>query len=948
MAETTITKLIDEAVAAADPSGWCHRHRTQINEDFVRAAKQRLDEALRSDARQALALGDLTVAAATLMEEPILLGLATRGKAQALHQSGACTEAIPLYERASAMYADAGEEIEAARTLIGAIDALGYVGRTQDALATAERCIEVFNRLGQDIHRAKVELNVGNLYHRLERNSESGRHYSSARAVFARAADRQMVALADTNLGNVATNLCNYGAARSYFQKAARTLQRLGADIPSAMNEANIGWLDFIEGDYVRATTVLNRAKSLFEEHQLPRHVATCNADLAEVYLAMDKLDAADQAVTEARTVFDSLDHVLDVGKCLMTMGIVEYRRGNLSSAERCLREARDALDTAGNEPLELVARLQLADIYLRSGDAQAALEAAGDAVEQSERLGLCARQAYAQILMGRICEAAGDSEEARQRFEVAYATGQALGSRAVLMAASLGMGRTARKVEGPGAAISWFDSARDHVGRMRGGLPPDELKASFRDDKRAAYSELIEATLDAGGADAVIEALELVEEAKSQALVERLAGRIEARPRSDQPADRALTRRVHVLAKDAIALRSSIERQEHRDGDENGHLVAGLRSRLADREEELAKKLTELEATSPEFVSLIRPARCPAPAIQEIVPKDAALIEFFRTRDRLMAFVVTPESITHVPLPSKSEAVLVTARDLEYEMNRVAWSKNIDASDYDLMCQSVDRRLESLHEALIQPLGPLPERLIFIIDGTLQALPMHALRADDGYLVDHHEISYAPSAETLRFCLKRARTAFETALVFGVNGESAPPPSAETEVREVARLFDTTRVLTGAEASIVNLRHMGRDSDVIHIASRGAWRGQKPLFPGIRMIDGWLSEFDAYELELNASLVTLSGNQTGGDPASEYDQMQGMVRGLMYAGTPAVLANLWTMDEGPTAKFMSTLYSALRSGASRAAAVREAQLKAKSRLRHPYHWAPFVLNGAW
>jgi len=140
----------------------------------------------------------------------------------------------------------------------------------------------------------------------------------------------------------------------------------------------------------------------------------------------------------------------------------------------------------------------------------------------------------------------------------------------------------------------------------------------------------------------------------------------------------------------------------------------------------------------------------------------------------------------------------------------------------------------------------------------------------------------------------------------------------------------------------------MGRDSDVIHIASRGAWRGQKPLFPGIRMIDGWLSEFDAYELELNASLVTLSGNQTGGDPASEYDQMQGMVRGLMYAGTPAVLANLWTMDEGPTAKFMSTLYSALRSGASRAAAVREAQLKAKSRLRHPYHWAPFVLNGAW
>ena len=74
----------------------------------------------------------------------------------------------------------------------------------------------------------------------------------------------------------------------------------------------------------------------------------------------------------------------------------------------------------------------------------------------------------------------------------------------------------------------------------------------------------------------------------------------------------------------------------------------------------------------------------------------------------------------------------------------------------------------------------------------------------------------------------------------------------------------------------------------------------------------------------------------------------QGLVRGFLYAGTPAVLTSLWTMDEGPTAEFMSTLYGALRDRASRAAAVRQAQLEAKSRMRHPYHWAGFVLNGAW
>jgi len=946
MADGTLTRLVDQALADADPREWCNRHRAQIDEDFVRAAKQRLDEALRSDARQALALGDLAVAAATLIKDPALLGLATRGRAQVLHQSGACTDAIPLYERASAMYSQAGDEIEAARTLIGAIDALGYVGRTDDALATAEKCIEIFDRSGENLHRAKVELNVGNLYHRLERDSESGRYYSSARATFARAADKQMVALADTNLGNVATNLCNYRAARSYFRRAARTLQRLGADIPAAMNEANIGWLDFIEGDYVRAIAILNKAKNLFEEHQLPRHVATCDADLAEVYLAMGRVDEADRAAVGARAVFKSLDHVVEAAKCLMTMAITEYRRGNLSPAQTFLREAREVLGDAGNEPLELTARLQLADICLRSGDAECALEAAGDAVEQSERLGLRAKQAHAQILLGRIRESLQNLGGARKRYESAWKMGSALGSRIILMEAGLGIGRVIRETEGPGAAIPWFEGARDQVGWMRGVLSPDELKASLGDDKRAVYSELIEATLDAGGTDAAGRALEIAEEAKSHALVELLAGRVEPRARSDQPADQTSAERVHALRKQSIALLSSIERQEHANGGQDRNLAAELQMRLADREEELAHRLADLEATSPEFVSLVYPNRYPASAIQEVIPEDAALIEFFQTEGRLMAFVVTQESVGVTTLSLAPGEVLETATNLAYELKSVAWSKDVDAATGGRMCEAVDRRLARLHDALIAPLGPLPKRLVFVMDGVLRAMPMHALRTDDGYLVDHHEVSYAPSARSLRFCLERARAAFDNALVVGVRGEAFPP--VDKEVCDVAGEFEMAKVLTGTDASTASLRKLSHGFDVIHIASRGAWRGDRPLFPGIRMMHGWLSAVDAFELELNASLVTLSGYETVGNPADEYEEIEGIVRGLLYAGTPAVLTSLWTMEEGNTTDFMRTLYGALRNGASRAGAVRQAQLEMKSRLRHPYHWAPFVLNGAW
>lgn len=78
MVDPSHTQFISEALAAPDPSMWCNEHRAQIDEEFVRAARQQLDEALRSDAQQAPSLGDLGIAAATVVENPLLLDLFTR------------------------------------------------------------------------------------------------------------------------------------------------------------------------------------------------------------------------------------------------------------------------------------------------------------------------------------------------------------------------------------------------------------------------------------------------------------------------------------------------------------------------------------------------------------------------------------------------------------------------------------------------------------------------------------------------------------------------------------------------------------------------------------------------------------------------------------------------------------------------------------------------------
>jgi CHAT domain-containing protein/tetratricopeptide (TPR) repeat protein len=937
---------IDRALESNDFGAWSQTNRAAIDAEFIRAVKRRLDDALRSDPRHALTLGELAVAAAKYVDQPTLVALATRGKAQALHQTGACAEAVVLYEEASNLYRVAGDEIEGARTLIGAIDALGYIGRTNEALATAARCIDTFERHGEHLHRAKVDLNVGNLYHRLERNREASDHYWRARRTFARYGEKQLAALADTNLGNVATNLCNYRAARSYYQRAARTLVGLGAETAIAMNDADIGWLHFIEGDFVRALAIFHKARRKFEEYQLPRHVATCNADLAEIYLVLDNLDAAQQSATDAHEVFASLGHMVDAGKCLMTLGAVEFRRDNRARAISLLKEARDVLGRAGHEALELTSRLQLADIYLRSGDAQGALVIASEAVEQFERLELNARQGHAETVLGRARAALGDTAGARRHFEKALKIGAMLGSQSILIEANIGLGRVTRETEGPLAAVQWFDAAREYVVRVRGMLHPEALKTSFLDGRASVYTHLVEAILAAGGAGSVERALEVTEEAKSQALVDMLAGRVEARIRSDRTEDRAVAERVRGLQKELAALYSAVDRHEQDGGHRSAVLATELKTRLGEREQELTGKLIELGAANAEYVSLIRPTACQAPEIQGIVPAGAALIEYFAIGERVVAFVVTRERINVVALDYTYSAAQAAADDLTFEITRFAWSGERGSRPSGRMSESLDRRLSDLYNILIAPLGPLPEQLIIVPHRALHAVPMHALRGPEGYLVDRHVISYAPSAGVLRFCLQRDRNTSESALVMGVTADHLPFVARESA--DVAAQFSDAKVLTGAEASAANLKRLGRNYDVVHIASRGAFRDEKPIFSGVRMADGWLSVIDAYDIQLNASLVTLSACQTGINCVSQSDEVIGLVRGFLYAGASAVMASLWSVDDRSTAEFMPDFYATLRNGASRAAALRQAQLAIKAQLPHPYHWAPFVLIGRW
>ena len=161
-------------------------------------------------------------------------------------------------------------------------------------------------------------------------------------------------------------------------------------------------------------------------------------------------------------------------------------------------------------------------------------------------------------------------------------------------------------------------------------------------------------------------------------------------------------------------------------------------------------------------------------------------------------------------------------------------------------------------------------------------------------------------------------------------------------------------------EATLSQLCQQAERCRLVHLASHAVFRSDNPLFSFIQLADEPLNVMDIYHLRLNASLVTLSGCETGMSQLKGGD-LFGLARGCLYAGAPALVASLWQVDDSSTTLLMEEFYRHLEAGASIASALRAAQLTLLyiegeaerehqgERFRpyaHPYYWAPFFLVG--
>jgi CHAT domain-containing protein len=173
-----------------------------------------------------------------------------------------------------------------------------------------------------------------------------------------------------------------------------------------------------------------------------------------------------------------------------------------------------------------------------------------------------------------------------------------------------------------------------------------------------------------------------------------------------------------------------------------------------------------------------------------------------------------------------------------------------------------------------------------------------------------------------------------------------APLPGTEDEIKSISILFPENIILLGRDMTRRKVEETIRGKSTIHFATHGLLDPAHPLFSGLVLSDTILTTGDIFGLDLEAGLVVLSACNTAGGELSGGDELVGMSRAFMYAGSPSVVASLWSVSDESTTLLMKLFYRELRKGSPVARALQEAQKELIEKYPEPFYWAPFVLIG--
>lgn len=476
--------------------------------------------------------------------------------------------------------------------------------------------------------------------------------------------------------------------------------------------------------------------------------------------------------------------------------------------------------------------------------------------------------------------------------------------------------GRIAETEKEFSQASELYRQAVEIVELQRSSINTETSKIGFVGDKQALYGRLVAVLIGQGR---VAEAFDYVERSKSRALVDLLATKQDFAAAGSSNAMLARLNVVDIESRSHIAIKP-----------EEG---SSRRTLQVVRE--------ELRSTTPELSTLVSVSSVLPGELRTLIRPDETLVEYYYQGTELYAFVLNRAGLKVARL--NADGLVTQTQVFRKSIENMRSNEWVEVS-------------RALYARLWQPLEAdvTTRNVIVVAHGALHYLPFAALqRADGSFLVDRHSMRLLPSASVLKFLKPTLIRKQVSVLAFG-NPDLGDPKLdlqfAEEEAKTVTRLYPASKLFTRKAASETAFKQSAASYSHIHLASHGKFHAEAPLTSGLYLAgdtanDGLLTVGELYSMSINVDLVTLSACETGLGKIANGDDVVGLTRGFLYAGSRAIVASLWSVDDKATAELMQAFYKNLVS-LDKSESLRQAQIKTRQAYPHPYYWAAFQLTG--
>jgi CHAT domain-containing protein len=921
-------------------------HPEFLNSETVAWLSDLVRDQSKINTARAMPLAQLAVTIAERLRDRSAIARSLRAMGNALYISGQSKRAVVYHERARIIFASLRDRTELARTLSASTQPLILTGQYRLALANAKHARRLFSALGDRGRVARLDVNIGNIFHRQDRFAEALKWFRSAHRYFLADAEKDPEGMGVV-LHNIALCLVSlndfHGALAAHLE--ARTIAaKHGMSVLVGQADYNIAGLYYLRGEHSRAIRMLLTTRDVFRNTNDEYHVALCHLDLSEIYLQLNQWGPAEEMAQEASTTFKKLGMRYEAGKSLVNLALAMARQNKPAPAAAMLAKARRQFTREENSAWPFLTDLYRASILIEQGRHREAQQLCLAAKKFFGAAAVPGTLVQCRLLLAKSYLLEGKQLSAKRQCTVALAALHKLELPALACRAQQIMGQIQLEAGHTREAYRHYLQARRLLEKTRGGLHNEELKISFMEDKLEIYEGLIHLCLDPRSGKPDLErALEHIERSKSRSLQDLMLQSGSEPSGSDS--DSETQRKALDLRAEINWYSRRLAQEQLRGSESSPKALLDLQAALHKRENEMLRLVRELPASEAVSAGLSSSEPATLAEIRASLPADSALVEYFQIKDRLLAVILSRETLEIVPA-ARVDAVAPLLEMLEFQLAKFRLGPEYLSTFGDSLLKTAQQHLKGLHDELFTPVEPhLKSRhLVIVPHGLLHRLPFQALFDGQQYLIDKFSISYAPSATIYSLCRNRPVNAQGPALVMGVPDAAAP--LIREEAVALAGIIPQAELFLEGNATAAVLQEKGPKSRFIHIAAHGYFRQNSPMFSGIRLGDSMLNLLDLYRLKLPVELITLSGCATGLSMVAGGDELLGLVRGLIYAGARAALLTLWDVHDQSTVEFMTSFYRNLAGGASKAVALQKAAQAVREHYPHPYYWAPFSLVG--